>query len=139
MFFNRTGNFEYILPTAETENQIECVMVLFLSVSQDRTLLLKIDSTLFDENHFSNVTKPNFFSLSFFIYLFIFRIRNWMYTFILERFLAAKRDFQFTDWKMFKPGRIIMVFQPVFLNIHATEFVSETDLKQTFWRYLILF
>lgn len=38
-------------------------MILFLSLSQDRTFLLKIDSTLFDEGHFSNVTKPNLFLL----------------------------------------------------------------------------
>lgn len=43
-------------------------MVLFLSLSQDRTFLLKIDSVLSDENHSSNVTNPFFVLVSFFIY-----------------------------------------------------------------------
>lgn len=57
-----------------------------------------------------------------------------MCTFIHEYFLAAKRDFQFTGSKMFEPGRIIMIIQPVLFNVHATELLLEAGLKQTFWK-----
>jgi len=47
---------------------------------------------------------------------------------------CCDEGFLFTDLKMFKPKRIMMVIQPVLLNIRATEFLLETGLKQTFWK-----
>lgn len=44
-----------------------------------------------------------------------------MYKFIEENFHAVKRDFQLMDSKVLEPGRIIVLIQPVFLNVHASE------------------
>lgn len=49
-------------------------------------------------------------------------------------FLAVKRDFQFMGSKMLKPGRIIMIIQPVLLNVHAKELLLEAGFKQTSWK-----
>lgn len=110
-----------------------------LSVSGQNTLL-KIDSTLCSESHFSNVTKPEGFCYHLLLLLFFtFRIRKWMCTFMRENFLAVKRDFRVTGSKMFKPGRIIVIIQPVLFNVHATELLLEAGLKQTFWKIFHLF
>lgn len=138
-----TLHIHYLLQ--KQKNQIERVMILFLSLSQDRTFLLKIDSMLFDEGHFSNVTKPNLFlllvlscffvCLGFLVFYFFLQQSEGEYMHLYKKdFLLWKGGFWFTDSKMFKPGRIIMIIQSVLLNIHATEFLSEAGLKQTFWK-----
>lgn len=116
----------------KSKSQVKRVMVLFLSLSQDRMFLLKIGSMLFDKNIFSKCNKTK---LIFLLWSFLFSESESEYIhFDKKVFFAVKRDFQFTDSKMFKPGMIIIIIQTVLLNINTTEFLSEADLKQTCWK-----
>lgn len=80
----------------KSKNQVKRVMVLFLSLSQDRMFLLKTDSMLFDKNIFSNVTKPNYF----FCYgLFYFQNRKVNIYISIRKFFCCEEGFPIHRFK----------------------------------------